>query len=268
MYKLVAVDMDGTLLNNQGKISNENLSAIKKCLDKGVKVVFTTGRGIHAISRFIEEVGLSEKDEYVITNNGVTLYSTNTKKCLKSSVLSHQDIKDICNNGLEYGAKLHIYDSEGCICIEENEFTRFERDHIGMPVKVMPDFMENINESKDIFKILYVGEPKLIDNIQLNINNKFRDKYSFVRSLPMVIEVFDKGCNKGIAVKELSNMFDIRREEVIAIGDQQNDLEMIEFAGVGVAMGNAVSEVKEIADYITDTNENNGVAKVLEKYIL
>ena len=77
LYKLIAIDMDGTLLNSDGQISNENISAVKRALDKGVKVVFTTGRGIRAIIKFIEKVGLSDKDEYIITNNGVSLYKSN-----------------------------------------------------------------------------------------------------------------------------------------------------------------------------------------------
>ena len=80
--------------------------------------------------------------------------------------------------------------------------------------------------------------------------------------------MFHKDCNKGNAVRDLANMFNISREEIISIGDQQNDFEMIKFAGLGVAMGNAIDEIKNVADYITDTNDNNGVAKVINEFVL
>lgn len=270
MYKLIAIDMDGTLLNSDGQISNENISAIKRALDKGVKVVFTTGRGIKAITKFIEKVGLSDKDEYIITNNGVSLYKSNDLKCLKANVLCGDEVKTLVNVGIDLNAKILIYDykTEETIVLEENEFSKFERDHIGMTVHVEPDFPNKISKETKAFKIIYTEEPSKLDVIQKNIPDYIRENYTVVRTLPICLELFHKGSNKGNAVKDLSNIFGISREEVICIGDQQNDVEMINYAGLGIAMGNAIDPIKEIADYITDTNDNNGVAKAIEKFIL
>lgn len=270
MYKLVSIDMDGTLLNSHGEISEENLTAIKKALDKGVKIVFTTGRGIVSISRFIKQVGLDDKDEYAITNNGVSLYNTKTLKCLKSNVISGNDLTYLCKLGLEFGTKIHVYDAitEGCIVLEENEFANFERDHIGMPVYVKPNFCDDDGEDKKAFKVLYLGDEGELDEIQKRIPDEVYEKYAVVRSLPIVLEIFKKECNKGNAVKDLAEIFGFSQNEIISIGDQQNDYEMIKFAGLGVAMGNAIDSLKEIADYVTDTNDNNGVSKVINKFIL
>lgn len=270
MYKLISIDMDGTLLNSQGKLSNENIFAIKNAINKGVKIVFTTGRGIRAIVEFINEVGLGNREEYAITNNGVSLYNTKTLKCLKANLVSGNDLKTLCNTGIELGAKLHIYDfnTEGCIVLEDNEFTQFERKHIGMPVFIEPNFCENIDDSKKVFKVLYLGKEDKINEIQKNVPSFIHEKFAVVRSLPVALELFHKECNKGNAVRDLANMFNISREEIISIGDQQNDFEMIKFAGLGVAMGNAIDEIKNVADYITDTNDNNGVAKVINEFVL
>lgn len=269
MYKLIAIDMDGTLLNSKGNLSEENIKAVKSAIDKGIKIVFTTGRGIKAITRFINEFGLNEKEEYAITNNGVSLYSTKTLKCLKSSWINGEDLRKLCDIGLGFGAKLHIYDyeTEGCIVLEENKFTEFER-HIGMSTFVQPDFCNNINENTKAFKILYFSSESEISNIRNKIPDSVYEKFVVVRSLPIAIEIFDKNCNKWNAVRDLASMFNIEREEIITIGDQQNDFEMIKYAGLGVAMGNAIDEIKEIADHITDTNDNNGVAKVINKFVL
>lgn len=270
MYKLISIDMDGTLLNSSGEISDGNLIAIKNAINKGVKVVFTTGRGIISIARFIKQVGLGDKDEYAITNNGVSLYNTKTLKCLKANVISGEDLRTLCKMGIDFGVKIHIYDSitEGCIVLEDNDFTEFERDHIGMPVFVEPDFCDNVNENKKAFKILYLGNEEKLNEIQKNIPQFVYEKFAVVRSLPIVLEIFNKECNKGNAVRELADIFGFSMDEVISIGDQQNDYEMIKYAGLGVAMGNAIDELKSIANYITDTNDNDGVAKVINKFVL
>ena len=271
MYKLVATDMDGTLLNSHGELSEENIKALRQAIDKGVKIVFTTGRGIRAITKFINALGFNEREEYVITNNGVSLYNSKTLECLKVNALKGQDLKFLCELGLEFGAKIHVYDypSEGCVILEENEFAAFERKHIGMPVFIEPDFCLNIiKDNRQAFKVLYLGSEELLDDIQNKIPKYIYEKFAVVRSLPIVLEIFNKDCNKGNAVRDLGKMLNISKDEIIAIGDQQNDFEMIKFAGMGVAMGNAIGILKEVANYITDTNDNNGVAKVINKFVL
>lgn len=270
MYKLISIDMDGTLLNSKGELSEENTLAIKNAINKGVKVVFTTGRGIRSITKFLDKVGLSDSDEYVITNNGVSLYNSKTLKCLKANLISGDDLKNLCNIGMDLGAHLHVYDfeNEDCIVLEENQFTKFEREYVGMPTVVNPDYFKNIDENKKVFKVLYLNDKEVIDNIEKKLPKFVYEKFTVVRSLDIVLELFCKECNKGNAVKELADTFGFKRDEIIAIGDQRNDLEMIEFAGLGVAMGNAIDKIKEIANYVTDTNDNNGVAKVINKFVL
>lgn len=271
MYKLIATDMDGTLLNSHGEISEENIKALRQAMDKNVKVVFTTGRGIRAITKFINALGFNEREEYVITNNGVSLYNTKTLKCLQVNTISGEKLKILCELGLELGAKIHVYEypTESCVVLEENEFTVFERDHIGMPVSIEPDFCSNIiKDKRQAFKVLYLGSKELLDEIHSKIPEHIYEKFAVVRSLPIVLEIFQKKCNKGNAVRDLGDMLNISKDEIIAIGDQQNDFEMIKFAGMGVAMGNAIDTLKEVANYITDTNDNDGVAKVINKFIL
>lgn len=270
MYKLIAVDMDGTLLNSNGRISDENLKSIHNAINKGVKVVFTTGRGIKAIDTFIKEAKLSDKNEYVITNNGVALYSTNTLKCISSYELNSDEIREICEVGKKLDADILIYDyeSESSIFLRDSKYVQFETKHIGMPVSIIYDYCETLTKDKRAFKVLFVGEKEVLDSHFENIPKEIKDKYNIVRTLPNTLEIFNKSCNKGNAVKALAEKFNILREEIICIGDQQNDFEMIQYAGLGVAMGNAIDKIKELADYITDTNDNDGVAKVIKKFVL
>ena len=272
MYKLIAIDMDGTFLKSNGEASEENIIALKNAMDKGVKIVFTTGRGIRAVHKFIDKIGFGDKGEYVITNNGVSLYSVKDLKCLKADFIFGDTLLELCNLGLNMKPRpyIHVYEykTEGCIVLEDNDFAQFEKNHIGMPLIIDPDFIKNIGDDTKAFKVLFAGDREVIDKVQERIPQNILDRFTVVRTLPQALELFDKKCNKGNAVKNLANMLNIKQEEVIAIGDQQNDYEMIKLAGLGIAMGNAIDELKEIANYITDTNDNNGVEKVINKFIL
>lgn len=267
MYKLVAIDMDGTLLNSKGHISEVNKEAIKSAINHGAKVVITSGRSIGGLSRFLEHVGLIGEDEYIITNNGGNIYRTNDLKCISYKGLKGSDLIKAYKLSKEIGVKLFAYNEDGCISPEENEFTKFEREHIGTPVKIV-DYENDINEEDDIAKILFLGKEDSFDNWKEIIPSHFCEEYHMVKSLSFVLEMMNKECNKGFGVKTLAEYLNIKKEEIICIGDQANDLEMIEYAGLGIAMGNAIDDIKNIAGYVTDTNDNDGVAKAIYKFIV
>nr|WP_264175108.1 HAD-IIB family hydrolase [Clostridium tagluense] len=102
----------------------------------------------------------------------------------------------------------------------------------------------------------------------LELPKEFYSEYNVVKTMPIVLEVMDKDCNKGYGVKVLGDMLGIKKEEIICIGDEANDIEMITYAGLGIAMGNAIEELKDVAEYVTLDNDNDGVAKAIEKFIL
>ena len=113
-----------------------------------------------------------------------------------------------------------------------------------------------------------IDEPEILDAGMKKLPNEVYEKYSVAKSAPFFLEFFNKEANKGVGVKLLANHLGIKREEVITVGDEMNDFSMIEYAGLGVAMGNACDKIKEISNFITDTNNNDGVAKVIEEFII
>lgn len=267
MYKLIAIDMDGTLLNNEGKISEKNRQAIKKATEKDVKVVLASGRGFSGLERFIDELGLNVEGQYALACNGGASYACHTKKPISVTGIKGKDLLKIDELNKELGLKIQAYTLDNCLAKEENEYTKFERDHVGTEIKIL-DFYKDIAQDDDIMKVLLLEEPSILDEKIKIIPKEYSDTYNMVKSLPMALEIMSKECHKGIGIKKLIDELGIKKEEVICIGDEFNDYEMIEFAGLGIAMGNANPKIKEIAQYVTLTNEESGVAHAIEKFVL
>lgn len=267
MYKLIAIDMDGTLLNSDKVISKGNKAAIKKAIEKGVKVVITSGRGLKGLDKFLDEVNLRGENEYLIANNGGTIYRTNDFECINYKGLKGRDLLKAHALSVEFGFNIIAYTHEGCIAPEENEFSRFETEYVGNPVRIL-DFNTDINDEDDITKILFSQTEELLTKKMLQLPKGFYSEYNTVKTMPKVLEVMNKDCNKGYGVKVLADKLGIKKEEIICIGDEANDIEMITYAGLGIAMGNASEQLKYVSQYITLDNDNDGVAKAIEKYIL
>ncbi|MGL4740291.1 MAG: Cof-type HAD-IIB family hydrolase [Sarcina sp.] len=267
MYKLVAIDMDGTLLNSEKQISQRNRKAITDAVKAGAMVVIATGRGYVGIESHLKDLGLNVQGQYTLAMNGGAAYDSYTGKAVTSLGLKGKDLHRIYDLSQELNLKIQAYTLDECLAIEDNEFTEFERVHVGTPVKILESY-KDISEDDDIMKVLLMGEPAFIDSKIKLIPEEFSRDYTMVKSLPMCLEIMNKNCNKGIGLKELAHKLGVKQEEVIAIGDEQNDFEMIKFAGLGVAMGNANQIIKDVANYETKTNDEDGVALVIEKFIL
>lgn len=267
MYKLLAVDMDGTLLNSNRVISKGNKEAIKKAIEKGVRVVITSGRGLKGLDSFLNEIQLRGENQYLIANNGGTIYRTSDFKCIAYKGLSGRDLVKAYTLSKKLGLNMIAYTHKGAIAPEENEFTRFETEYVGYTVKIF-DFNSDIKEDDEITKILFSQTEELLEKKMHEIPKEFYSEYNVVKTMPIILEVMNKDCNKRYGVKNLADKLRIKREEVICIGDQANDIEMITYAGIGIAMGNAVQDLKDIAQYITSDNDSDGVAKAIGKFIL
>lgn len=267
MYKLLAVDMDGTLLNSNRTISGVNKEAIKKAVKKGVQVVITSGRGRKGVENYLNEIHLGGENHYLIANNGGTVYRTSDFKCIAYKGLKGRDLKKLYALSKKFGLYMIAYTHEDTIAAEENELTRFERGFVGNPVKII-DFNKDIKDDEDITKIIFSQTEEVLDKKMLEFPEEFYRKYNSVKTMPHILEIMDKDCNKGYGIKALADKLGIKKEEVICIGDQANDIEMVDYAGLGIAMGNAIDELKGIAQYVTSDNDDNGVAKAIEKFIL
>lgn len=267
MYKLIALDMDGTLLNEDKVVSEKNKEALKKAKELGVYVVLASGRPIDGLLKFLEELNLLGEDDYVLSYNGCLVQKTKTREAVCDVTLKGRDLKYLKKLADEAGLNIHAFSKEkGLITPKENKYTTYEAHHNGIDFHI--DDFKDIKDDEDIIKVMMIDEPEILDEGMKKLPNEVYEKYSVAKSAPFFLEFFNKEASKGIGVKLLADHLGIKREEVIAVGDEMNDFSMIEYAGLGVAMGNACEKIKEIANFVTDTNDNDGVAKVVEEFII
>jgi Cof subfamily protein (haloacid dehalogenase superfamily) len=266
MYKLIAVDMDGTLLRRDKTISEKTKKAISLAKSKGVKIVLATGRPPAGVKNYLKELDILDTKDYVIAFNGAAIQNTHSGELLLSTSLSMSDLSYLYSLSKKLEVNIHAFSSEGLITPKMSKYTGVESTINNIPAQIV-DF-DSLDPSTRLIKIMMVDEASKLDSAVRNLPQDIYEKYTVVRSCPYFLEFLDKSSNKGEAVKALASHLDISIEDVICIGDAGNDYHMIKYAGLGVAMGNAFEEVKAIADYITRTNEEDGVAHVIHKFVV
>jgi Cof subfamily protein (haloacid dehalogenase superfamily) len=258
--------MDGTLLNEKKEISNRCKKAIFKLKQEGKKLVLATGRPLNGVMQYIEKLDLFDENDYVIAFNGALVQSTKTKQVIYNKPLSLDAYKELYILSNQLGVHIHAL-TENCVLTpKNNSYTQIESNMNHIPI--IEGAVEEIDASTTIVKVMFIDDPDKLDIIVPKIPDWVQEKYSILRSAPYFLEFLDKSVNKGAGVSAVAKQLGYKREEVICVGDAGNDLAMIRYAGLGVAMGNAFDEVKLEADYITHTNEEDGVACVIEEFML
>ena len=266
-YKLIALDMDGTLLRKDKTISERTKKAIKDAKEKGVTVVLATGRPIDGVTRYLEELDMYGENDYVLSYNGGLVLKTRSREVICKIGLNGEDLHYIYELSKKLGVNIHAFSEEkGLITPKNSKYTEVEATINNININI-EDFSK-IENDHSIIKIMMVDEEEILQKAVDNLPKEVYEKYTVVRSTPYFLEFLNKEVNKGVGVEMLAKHMGITLDQVITMGDAGNDLHMIECAGMGVAMGNAFEEVKEAANYITDTNENDGVAKAIEYLVL
>ena len=270
--KLICIDMDGTLLKDKKTVSEENLNSIKLAIKKGVKVVITTGRIYDCAKMYSEKIGL---DTPIIASNGAFIGYKD--KVIYNNPLKKEDILKFLEVTKKHGLKAYLTANFGIISEEE-----LAEDHVYKILnktlkdeeKVKLIVSDNIREEIEKFDGEILKGVCADKNNKVNLIKAREELESLNTNMEIVsswndnFEVMRNGSTKGDAVRYLANYFEIDKEEVMCIGDSENDLSMIKYAGTGIAMGNASEDIKSVADYVTDTNVNDGVAKAINKFVL
>ncbi|WBW95149.1 sugar-phosphatase [Oceanirhabdus sp. W0125-5] len=266
MYKLIALDMDGTLLNENKEISIQNKEAIFAARKLGVKVVLASGRPLKGVLKYVKELQLDNGEEYTAVFNGSLVQNNATGEIISKTTLTLDDYKSLYEVSKDLGVHIHALTDHDVITPIKNEYTDIEANINGISQREIP--IDQIKPSTTIVKVMMVDAPENIDRIIKELPCELHEKYTIVRSAPIFLEFLHKSVNKSTGIEKIAEKLNIKRDEIICVGDAGNDLHMINYAGLGVAMGNAFDEVKEAADFITLSNDENGVAHVIEKFIL
>ena len=267
MYKIIALDMDGTLLNDEKVITDRTKNALIEARKKGVKVVLASGRPADGLKRYLDELGLIDENEFVLSYNGSLVQKTKGEEIICETGLLGKDLHYTYKISQELGVNIHAFSpTKGLITPKISKYTEVEAKINDIPINICN--FNTIEEDEHIVKIMFIDEPEILDKAIEALPKEIYEKYNVVKSTPYFLEIINKDSGKGVGLKALADYLDVSPKEIIAVGDAGNDLDMIEFAGLGVAMGNASVNVKEIANYITGKNNEDGVAEVVEKFIL
>lgn len=262
-YKLLAVDIDGTLLNNNREITDKTKKAIHQAIDSGIIFTISSGRPIQGVEMITRKL---EVDIPVITYNGAMVITGTSRKIIYSCTVKEEDALQIERLGNQYNTTIAIWSDNKLFVNRADERAVQYSQLSGIEPRVYNDVRELFG--KGINKILWYDEIERINGFKNELKEVLSPSVNFHTSQPFFLEFVDVAASKAIALEKLGLHYDIGRDEMIAVGDGFNDLSMIEYAGLGVAMENAPDEVKEAADFITLSNENDGVAHVIEKFIL
>lgn len=288
MYKLIAIDLDGTLLNSYGEVSKKNREAIKYALDKKIEIVLASGRDPKTMEKISSDLGI---ENYLIAGNGASVYDIKQEKNIYENFLETEKALEIIKICKENSIFLSVYTTEGIITegLKYN-IKVFNNENSSKPnskrtnIEIVKDTYNYVYENKpQILKIIICDESKIIFNNIIEKLKSIRDvevldvehmskKIIRIGTEEYEVEYFytevtNKDANKWDAIKFLINELKIKEEEVICIGDNMNDFKMVENAGLGIVMENSALEKLNIANYVTEDNNSDGVGNAIYKYI-
>jgi len=265
-YKLIASDMDGTLVNDKSELTERTKATIVKAVDAGVLFVTATGRPFSNV-QIVNE--LLNADMPFIVFNGAAAYMGKSGKLLFERFLDF----DLAVEAFELGQKFNMAQIlwTGPQLWANRRCDKTEGYHAfckGLDMSIVTDLTTIRDEVKGISKVLWIDDPSNIKKLSVDMNTHFGSRLQCVSSMPHFLEFISNDAGKGTALAEIGRLFDIDKNEMIAIGDGYNDVSMLEYAGFGVAVENAPDGVKAVCDYVTVSNNNDGAAEVIEKFVL
>lgn len=268
MIKLVAIDLDGTLLTDDKKISRKNKETLKLAKSAGVKIVVCTGRPLKAIGGFLAELELEEPGDYSITFNGGLVQKNDTGETIEKATLATEDVLELFEMGRQLAFPIDAVSEGNVFHLPSSEKNKSIYDMLNASLHHIYAEPGDITDEHIYNKVVVAFDADFLDQQIPKIPQKFQEKFEVIKTRDNLLEFMPKGVTKAYGISLLARDLGIGQAEVMAIGDEENDLSMIEYAGVGVAMENAVEAVRQAADYIAGSNEEDGVAEAVERFVL
>ncbi|WP_207694312.1 hypothetical protein DOK67_0002335 [Enterococcus sp. DIV0212c] len=276
--KAIVLDIDGTLLNDEKKLTPQTRDALIDAQKKGIKVILASGRPTPGMLKYVDELQMDQYNGMIVSYNGAHVLDVSTQKELFSQPLSIENSKNILEHLKQFDVKPMI---------AKDEYMYVNNVFDGMLDLNFTDGLFNIIEyesrggnfqlcEKDdlaafvdfpLHKILVAAQPEYLQENWQKILAPFKESVSGVFSAPMYFEFTDQGIDKANALEQTLKPLGIHPEHIISFGDGHNDLSLINYAGMGVAMGNAVDELKQVADHVTVSNNEDGIAQALAKFL-
>lgn len=265
--KMITTDIDGTLVNNNKKITARTIATLRAARSRGIYVVLCTGRPLVGIREYLQELHLGALDDFVITYNGAQVLRAASQEVVVSNLLTGSDYYQLEQLTQSLGVKSQAVTPDGNLYVTSADIS---------PVSVMDSYFTKmplhyrpqveLDHAPSLAKYMWADQPAILDAASLKLPQSFKDRYYCVHSEEWFFEFMARQATKGQAMLSLAERLGIKPAEIMAIGDQDNDLTMITAAGMGVAMGNANQRVKQAAKFVTSDNEHDGLAVAVEKF--
>jgi len=266
-YEILVLDIDGTLTNSQKEVSPQTLDAILKAQERGHTVVLASGRPTPGIIAIANHLKLSQYNGYILSYNGAKIINCKTNEIIYQKVLPREIIPKLYTAAIENSVGIISYEENSIIAgTDIDEYMEKESKINGIPIKKIKNFSSYINF--DVNKCLMTGAAPHLEKVEQIMKKQFGHLINIYRSEPYFLELMPQDIDKAYSLSKLLEHLELSKDQMISCGDGFNDLSMIQYAGMGVAMANAQDIVKKAADYITLSNDEDGIAHVINEFML
>lgn len=265
-YELLVLDLDGTLTTSEKTISPKTKDAIMKLQESGKKVVLASGRPTPGVAPLAEELNLEKYGSYILSYNGGRIIDCATKELVFNEYIDPKYLADLYEIAKANNVDISTYNNNVVyIAFELNDEIRKECKVCHLTPKKLDNFVDEIDFPMN--KVMISGNPDILEGLEIQLQEQFRGKLNVYRSEPYFLEVMPPKIDKAYGLSKLLEILNLTTDQMICCGDGYNDITMIEFAGLGVAMANAQQAVLDIADFVTLSNDNDGIAHVIDTFI-
>jgi Cof subfamily protein (haloacid dehalogenase superfamily) len=264
-YKMLVLDMDDTLLTDDHKISELNKKVLLEAQAKGVYVVLASGRPTSAMTAYAKELELDLNDSYIISFNGAIISTVKDDLVLFEQKLTVEQIHELYDYSVKMKTHIITYLDNEIISETDSEYIEIEKEITGLAHHKVPRFKDAV--SKPAVKCILLAEPSYLKELEQDLKLAM-PHLSVAMSKPFFLEAAQNGIDKAASIKILAEKLNIHQSEIIAVGNAGNDLTMVEYAGLGVWVDNVTPELRDRANVIVASNNNDGVAEVVQRYIL
>lgn len=264
MIKAIALDLDNTLLNNAKEISPQNQQVLKQLHQKGIKIILCSGRPKRGIYPYLKELNLLQPGDACICYNGGLVELTARQQKIAATTLPKTAFQPLSDLSEKENFIFYLVSENQVYALLHGQKESPYEDQMGQYLSFTNTTFSQVPANSLIYKAVVINTPEKITEIGQKLRKM--PQFHITRSRTTFLEILPSTVNKAAGLKALLHYFGFKREELIAFGDEANDQEMLNYAGIGVAMGNATPELQAIADQITLTNEADGVAAFLKPY--
>ena len=264
-YKMLVLDMDDTLLSDDHKISKENREMLFKAQELGVYVILASGRPTPAMIAYAKDLQMDVNNSYMISYNGAVITDLKEDKVIFEQTLTQQQIHELYDYSLKSKTHIITYLDGKVVSETDSEYIDIELNITGLEHNKVLDFKDVVKSSA--VKCILLEEPSYLKQVEKELKEAM-PHLSICMSKPFFLEVAQNGIDKAASIKFLAEKLNIHQSEIIAVGNAENDLAMVEYAGLGIWVDNVDAELRDKANVIVASNNNHGVAEVVRRFIL